>query len=223
MGQRPGHAVALKAVTILPPGIYKALTKKDPQLGKVLSRIEKFPSFPLPSQKRTSYFRYLGRAIVYQQLAGKAAQTIHGRVCALTSGPHFPDPAAVLKLSDQKLRGAGLSQAKMLAVQDLSRNALAGTLKLRSLWRLADDEIIERLVQVRGIGEWTAQMFLIFRLGRLDVMPSGDLGVQEGLRLLDGLNERPKPKDLAARTECWAPYRSVGAWAMWRLADGAGA
>jgi len=203
--------------------IYKSLARKDPRLGKVLRKIEKFPFFPSSAQQRVSYFRYLGRAIVYQQLAGKVAQTIYGRVCRLTSGPSFPDPSEALKLSDKKLRGAGLSQAKMLAVQDLSRHALKGNLKLRSLWRLPDKEIIDRLVQVRGIGEWTAQMFLIFRLGRLDVMPTGDLGVQEGLRILDGLKNRPKPKELAARTEGWAPYRSVGAWAMWRLADGEGA
>ncbi len=199
--------------------IKRSLGKKDPALIELLKRVGSHPSFPLPSQKRLSYYRCLARAIVFQQLAYKAADTIHSRVCALTSGRLFPSEKALLQLSDASLREAGLSQAKILAVQDLARKSLSSELKLRSLGRLSNAEVVGHLIQVRGIGEWTAQMFLMFRLGRLDILPCGDLGVQEGLRLLDGKLDRPKPKELEARGERWAPYRSVAAWSLWRLVD----
>ena len=199
--------------------IRQSLSKNDPALAEILKRAEPYPDLPLPSQKRLSYYRYLARAIVFQQLAYKAADTIHSRVCALTSGRTFPSEKELLLLSDASLRGAGLSQAKMLAVQNLARKSLSSELKLRSLGRLSNGQVVDRLIQVRGIGEWTAQMFLMFRLGRLDVLPCGDLGVQEGLRLLDGMRNRPKPKELEARGECWAPYRSVAARLLWRLVD----
>jgi 3-methyladenine DNA glycosylase/8-oxoguanine DNA glycosylase len=117
------------------------------------------------------------------------------------------------------MRGAGLSRAKLTAVRDLADRAESGALRLQGLGRLPDDAILERLVQVRGIGPWTAQMFLMFKLGRLDVLPVGDLGVQEGLRILDGRKERPGPVEVEERGAVWAPLRSVATWIMWRLVD----
>ena len=168
---------------------------------------------------RHSHFHSLSRAIVSQQLAGKAANTIYGRVKALVPGPAFPTPARFLELSDKELRGAGLSKAKTRAIRDLAGRVESGNLKLRSIGRQPDVEVIRRLTEVWGIGEWSAQMFLIFRLGRLDVMPAGDLGVQEGLRILDGLEERPKPEWILERSEPWRPLRSVASWVLWQIVD----
>ena len=198
----------------------RALARRDPVLGRALRRVPPFPGFPAGAASvQRSHFHALGRAIVYQQLAGAAARTIHDRVVALTPGRGFPRAEDLLELGDGALRGAGLSRAKVAALRDLAAKVTAGELKLRSIGRLPDDEVVARLTQVRGIGEWSAQMFLMFRLGRLDVMPCGDLGVQEGLRRLDGLDERPTPRELAARSEPWRPLRSVASWVLWRLAD----
>ncbi|MEM1452420.1 MAG: DNA-3-methyladenine glycosylase 2 family protein [Planctomycetota bacterium] len=185
-----------------------------------------FPPFPDPAQGG-SHFHALARAIVFQQLAGAAARTIHDRVLALTPGKRFPTADQILTLSDAELRGAGLSAGKLAALRDLSEHCLDGRLRLRSLSRLEDEEIVDTLVQVRGIGRWTAQMFLMFRLARLDVLAPDDLGLREGMRRLDGLAERPTPKELEARGEAWAPLRSVASWVLWRLTedpeDGSGA
>jgi 3-methyladenine DNA glycosylase/8-oxoguanine DNA glycosylase len=185
-----------------------------------LARVGPFPGYPQrsDSQARTHY-EALARSIVYQQLAGKAAATIHSRVCALSGHGRFPRPDELLALPDQRLRAAGLSRNKLAALRDLATRIADGRLKLPSLGRRSDDEIIERLVEVHGIGPWSAQMFLIFRLGRLDVMPADDLGVREGLRRLDGLDERPAPAAVRERAECWAPLRSVAAWTLWRVSD----
>jgi DNA-3-methyladenine glycosylase II len=177
-----------------------------------------FPGFPIPGLY-DSHFHALARSIIYQQLAGRAAQTIHGRVLALTPGPRFPRPEQILELPEASLRGAGLSRAKMRAVLDLADKTVSGELGLRAIGRHPDEQVVKTLTTVWGIGEWTAQMFLIFRLGRLDVMPSGDLGVQEGLRRLDGLEARPQPSWVEERARVWAPLRSVAAWVLYRLCD----
>lgn len=166
-----------------------------------------------------SHFHALGRAIIYQQLAGAAARTIHDRVVALTPGKRFPGADQIVSLGDGQLRGAGLSAAKLAALRDLSARSLDGRLRLRSIGRLTDEEIIEQLVEVRGIGRWTAQMFLMFRLARLDVLAPDDLGLREGLKRLDALDERPTPKELDARGELWAPLRSVASWVLWRASE----
>jgi 3-methyladenine DNA glycosylase/8-oxoguanine DNA glycosylase len=196
----------------------RALAKRDPVLGRAIRQVERFPGFPQPGGYR-SHYHALARSILYQQLAGAAASTIYGRVCDLTPGAGFPRAAELLALPEKKLRAAGLSANKLLALRDLARHTESGELCFPSISRLSDERIIERLVQVRGIGEWTVQMFLIFRLGRLDVMPTGDLGVQEGMRILDGLRSRPKPKELGARAEVWRPLRSVATWTLYRLTD----
>jgi DNA-3-methyladenine glycosylase II len=196
----------------------RALDRRDPDLGRARRRVAAFPGFPVPGQAG-SHFHALARSIIYQQLAGAAAKTIHDRVQNLTPGRRFPRPEELEALTDARLRGAGLSAAKLASLRDLSDRVLRRTLPLTAISRCSDDEVTARLVEVRGIGPWTAQMFLMFRLGRLDVLAPGDLGLQEGMRRLDGLDERPGPRDLAARGERWAPLRSVASWVLWRLTE----
>ena len=164
-------------------------------------------------------FGALSRAIVYQQLSGRAAATIHGRFTELFDDAQ-PDPAGVLRLDFEKLRSAGLSRGKALAIRDLAARSLDGSLaSMQRLGRLDDDEVIENLCRVRGIGPWTAQMFLIFNLGRPDVMPAADLGVQKGVRAVYRLGELPPPDDVLARTRHLAPFRSAASWYFWRAAE----
>lgn len=202
------------------PAQLRALARRDPVLGRLLKHVARMPDFPREGPREIgSHYASLARSITYQQITGKAAGTIWRRVCALTPGRRFPRAAEFLELSEGLLRGAGLSRNKILAVRDLAQRCEDGRLKLRSIARLSDGEVIERLVEVRGIGAWTAQMFLLFRLGRLDVMAPGDLALQEGVRRLDGLAERPTPRELEARAEVWAPLRSVASWALWRASE----
>jgi DNA-3-methyladenine glycosylase II len=201
------------------PSQLRSLKKRDPRLAAAMRSLPRFPGFPEFDGPRGTRYESLARAIVFQQLAYKAADTIHGRVCALTPGSRFPKPPELLALPEESLRGAGLSRAKFAAVRDLAGHIQDGRLHLASIHHNDDDGIIELLTAVRGIGVWTAQMFLIFHLGRLDVLPSGDLGVQEGLRLLDGLEKRPTPKELEARGAVWAPLSSVASWMLYRVVD----
>jgi DNA-3-methyladenine glycosylase II len=181
----------------------RALARRDPFLGRAMKRVDPFPGFPGAAQRlQRTHFHALARAIVHQQLAGAAARTIHDRVVALTPGRNFPRPEQVLALSDSALRGAGLSRAKLAALRDLAARVHSRELVLAGLGRCDDEEVIEQLTRVRGIGVWSAQMFLIFRLGRLD-----------------GLAERPTPKSVLSRGECWRPLSSVASWVLWRLAD----
>lgn len=197
------------------------LRRADPALSALMTRTPTYPGFPsFPQARRETHFGALARAILYQQLAGKAAASIHDRVCRLTAGAQLPTPSDMLRLAHSgRLREAGVSGPKQRALADLAERVLDGRLHLPSLGRRSDEEVVERLVEVLGIGRWSAQMFLMFRLGRLDVMPSGDLGIREGLRRLDGLAERPAPADVLARTAGWAPLRTVGAWHLWRATE----
>lgn len=188
-------------------------------MGRALKAVEPYPGFPGSEARRLSTYGYLARAICYQQLSTKAAHTIWRRVCALGERGRPPQPVQLLGLDDEALRGAGLSRQKVASLRDLAGRIESGELATRGLSRLEDAEIIERLITVRGVGEWSAQMFLMFKLGRLDVLAPGDLGLQEGLRRLDGLSERPGPKDLAERGTTWAPLRSVASWTLWRLTE----
>ena len=194
------------------------LAQADPRLGAAMERVAEFPDFSKAS-RRFSNFHYLCRSIIYQQLAGAAARAIYERVRGLTPGDSFPDVRELLALSTEELRGAGLSGNKVLALSDLAARVHSGSLRLGGLGRLPDEEIVRRLTVVRGIGVWTAQMFLLFKLARLDVMPATDLGVREGLRRLDRLEERPTPKAVLERSEVWKPLRSVSSWVLWRLCD----
>jgi 3-methyladenine DNA glycosylase/8-oxoguanine DNA glycosylase len=172
----------------------------------------------MPLRSTPSPFAALLRAIVYQQLAGRAAAAIHGRVLAIWGG--HPKPAQVVATPIETLRAAGLSQAKALAVLDLAAKAVDGTVPTRArLARLDDEAIVERLTQVRGVGRWTVEMLLIFDLGRLDVLPVADYGVRKGFGNLFRKGELPTPRELAAHGERWRPYRSVASWYLWRAAD----
>jgi 3-methyladenine DNA glycosylase/8-oxoguanine DNA glycosylase len=200
------------------PGAVAELRRRDPVLAEALDRVPPFPGFPDP-RGSGSHFHALARAIVYQQLAGSAAAAIHGRVLALTPGPSFPTPEQCLEIPDRDFRAVGLSRSKTRSLKDLANRVVTRDVRLRSISRRTDDEIIAELTQVWGIGRWTAQIFLMFRLGRLDVMPAGDLGIREGMRRLDGMAERPAPTQVLERAEAWRPLRSVAAWVLWRVVD----
>jgi methylated-DNA-[protein]-cysteine S-methyltransferase len=193
--------------------------RTDAQLAALIDRVG---SFDMEINLTHDLFRSLARAIVYQQLHGKAAATIFKRVGDLfpRSGEGCFTAKDIMRCADDKLRGAGLSQNKMLALRDLAAKTLDGTLPdLQSLHALDDEIIIERLSSVRGIGRWTVEMLLIFTLGRPDVLPIDDFGVRKGYMLTFRKREMPTPKQLKAYGERWAPYRSVASWYLWRAAD----
>ena len=194
------------------------LTRVDPLMGDLIVRAGGFTLVPQPAQ---SPFHALMRAIVYQQLSGKAAATIHGRVLALMpTGRGHPRPEHLATVDDGRLRAAGLSRNKLLALRDLAAKAQDGTVPtLAALRRLGDDEIIERLTAVRGIGRWTVEMLLLFRLGRPDVWPVTDLGIQKGYQITYRTRGLPTPKRLLKDGAKWAPFRSVAAWHLWRAVD----
>jgi len=169
---------------------------------------------------RETPFQALARAIVFQQLAGKAAATIHGRVVEALQGE--VSPRAVLAASDESLRGAGLSRNKLAAIRDLAERTSDGRLRLDALADLADREVEEQLVAVRGIGPWTAQMFLLFDLRRPDVWPVLDLGVRAGWARVMGLDEPLAPRAMTDAADDYRPWRSAVAWYCWRAADGGG-
>jgi 3-methyladenine DNA glycosylase/8-oxoguanine DNA glycosylase len=170
-------------------------------------------------RREPGLFNALARAIVYQQLSGKAAATIFGRFEALFPDG-VPDASQALEMPLTKLRAAGLSNNKALAIHDLAEKSLDGTLPpLRRINRLDDQKVIESLCQVRGIGPWTAQMFLMFNLGRPDVMPAADLGVQKGVQAVYRMRKLPEPDQVLRRTRHLAPYRSAASWYFWRAAD----
>ena len=194
-----------------------ALRTADRRLGRLIDTVGPMTLRVEPTQ---SLFAALARSIVYQQLSGRAAATIHSRVLAL-----FPrrriGPAALLALTTEQLRAAGLSAAKTAALQDLAIKTLDGTVPtLGRVRRMPDEEIIERLVQVRGVGRWTVEMLLIFRLGRPDVLPVTDLGVRKGFAAVLKLDELPDAETMTRRAERWRPWRSVASWYLWRAADG---
>ncbi len=192
-----------------------ALTRKDPALRKLVRVVG--PCTMGWDRTRRPHFAELARMICYQQLAGAAARTIHGRFEALFDG--HPTPDAVLAISNDALRGAGLSAAKAASIRDLAVRVDAGEVKLARMGRLPDDEVVRELTLVRGIGRWTAEMFLLFQLGRPDVWPVDDLGVRKGYSLIYGLPAMPVARDLDPLGERFRPYRSVVAWYCWRAVD----
>ena len=193
------------------------LRRADPRMAEVIAAIG---PCRLEFTPMRSPFHSLMSAITYQQLSGKAAATIHGRVVALFPEATGPHPAALLELPEQALRGAGLSRNKLLALRDLAAKTLDGTVPdSRGLKRMPDAEVIERLTAVRGVGRWTAEMLLIFTLGRPDVLPVTDLGVRKGFQHAYGMRRLPAYSTLERAGRNWAPYRSVAAWYLWRAAD----
>ena len=193
----------------------RAVAAREPAVARLLARYGPCPIGA--TRPRRSHFAELTRIVCSQQLAGSAARAIHARVEARLGGRVTPE--AVLALPDGALRDAGLSGAKAAAVVDLATRVDRGDLRLGGLRRLDDDEVVRRLVTVRGIGPWSAEMFLMFQLGRLDVWPVGDLGVRVGYARLAGLDRAPTPQALGPLGERFRPYRSVAAWYCWRAVD----
>ena len=179
--------------------------------------------FRMDQDPLQSPYEALLEAIAYQSISGKAAATIYGRIKALSATGRAPTPQEILKLRKTVLRKAGLSGAKVLAMKDLAKKTIEGVVPtLEQAEKLFDEELVERLVSVRGIGAWTVEMFLIFRLGRPDVFPIHDLGVKKGWAITYGKKHMPKPKELLAFGERWRPYRTVASWYMWRAFERAG-
>lgn len=173
-----------------------------------------------PTASGVSPYEALLSAIAHQQLHGSAAKAILARICAIDGRGRYPDPEELLATPDSALRGAGLSQSKLAAMRDVARRTLDGTVPELSEMEAMDDEaIIERLVAVRGVGRWTAQMLLMFTLGRPDVMPADDYGVRLGYQWVYGLKELPPPRTLLPACEAFAPYRSTVALYLWRYVD----
>lgn len=176
--------------------------------------------FALTPRGRRTPFESLARAIAFQQLHEKAAESILKRFIALFPGRRFPRPAELLTAHADAIRGAGFSGAKVLALRDLAAKTLDGTVPTgREIKTLDDDAIVERLVAVRGIGRWTVEMLLIFQLGRPDVLPVDDFGVRNGFRMAYRRRTMPTPKEVLRYGERWKPYRTAAAWYLWRAAD----
>lgn len=195
----------------------RALVRADPRFSSIVKRAG---PCGLERSERFEPFEALLTSITHQQLSGKAAATILGRVKDKLNDGDFPTPKQVLAVRVPTLRSCGLSQAKALAVKDLAAKTLNGTVPTsRELHRLENDVIIERITEVKGIGQWTVEMMLMFRLGRLDVMPVDDLGVRKGYSVLAKQAGLIAPKALLRESERWKPHRSVAAWYLWRVLD----
>ena len=198
----------------------KSLAERDEKLKFLIAETE---AFQMDQDHLQSPYEALLEAIAYQSISGKAAATIFGRIKALSSTGRAPSPQEMLKLRKQALRKAGLSGAKVVAMKDLAKKTIEGVVPtLEDSQKLSDEELVERLTSVRGIGAWTVEMFLIFRLGRPDVLPIHDLGVQKGWSITYRKKHKPKPKQLLAFGERWRPYRTVASWYMWRACQRAG-
>ena len=194
------------------------LVRKDPTLKPWIRKLGPLEA-PISWKQSFDTADALARSILYQQLSGKAAATIVGRVETAIGGPRLSG-AALDSVSDEVLRTCGVSGAKTRALRDLVARQAAGEIpSYRQLVHLSDDVIIDRLTAVRGIGRWTAEMLLMFRLGRPDVLPADDLGVRKGAQRVDGAEVMLTPKQLIARSEAWGPYRTYAAMLLWRIAD----
>ena len=185
------------------------LLKQDPNLTRIIERIGDYQI-----KKRNNHFAVLIESIISQQLASAAAEAIFSRFKKLY--PKFPTSSQILDTKDAKLRSVGLSGMKIEYLKDLAQKIEDGKLKMKSLSKMTDDEIIEHLTQVKGIGRWTAEMFLIFSLGRLDVLPVGDLGLRKGVQMAFSMSELPKPKEVEKIGMRWKPYRSIATWYLWK-------
>ncbi|MEE8335856.1 MAG: DNA-3-methyladenine glycosylase [Candidatus Neomarinimicrobiota bacterium] len=193
----------------------KYLENADPRITRLRAEFGD-PDF----KPNKNYFEALVRAIIFQQLSGKAANTIYLRFKALFKGEQFPLPEAILNIPFETLRAVGLSNQKTNYVRDLSEKIKNGTLKFTEFEGMTDEEVSEALIQVKGIGQWTADMFLMFTLNRPDVFPLGDLGVQKGFMHFCKLKEMPNALKMEQEAEKWRPYRTLVAWYMWKIVDG---
>lgn len=192
----------------------RILMRRDPVLADLIRR---YGPCGLADSQHTDPYKALVHAIMAQQLSTKAAATIARRFEELFGG--FPTPAQVVDMPDSKLRGVGLSGAKVAFVRDLARRIQEGSLRLEALDAMGDEEVIQELTQVKGIGRWTAEMFLMFRLHRPDVLPVGDLGIVNAITRAYGLRKPPTPERLMKIGESWRPYRSVACWYLWASLD----
>ena len=183
--------------------------RNDPVLGKIIDRVGDFTL-----KKRNHHFAVLVESIISQQLATSAAEAIFSRFKALY--PTFPTSADILCTHKTKLRSIGLSGMKIDYLKDLSKYVEDGTLEIKKLPKMNDEDVIAQLTQVKGIGRWTAEMFLIFSLGRMDVFPVGDLGLRKGVQMAFSLKELPKPKETEKFGNGWRPYRSIATWYLWK-------
>lgn len=192
---------------------YRHLREADPVVGALIAAHG--PYRPRPAM---DHYESLLRTILFQQLNGVAAASIRDRWLALYGGS-YPTPTQLLATTDEAFRASGVSRQKAGYMRDVAQHVLAGTLDLERLDALPDDEVIAQITAVKGLGEWSAHMFLMFQLGRPDVMPVGDFGVRNGMRAAYGLSEMPSPAEAREIGAKWAPYRSVGSWYMWRVVD----
>ncbi len=193
------------------------LRRVDPVMAQLIRRSG--PWTPTP-ERRLGPYEALVRAVAHQQLTGKAANTILGRFYALYGGECCPDPTRLVDTPVDQLRGCGFSRAKAASLKDIAAKTLDGTIPPRRLLaRMRDDAIIEQLVAARGVGRWTVEMFLMFTLGRPDVLPVDDYGIRNGFRIAYRKRTMPKPKSLAKFGERWAPYRTTASWYLWRAVD----
>jgi 3-methyladenine DNA glycosylase/8-oxoguanine DNA glycosylase len=193
---------------------HQFLSRTDERLARV---IEQTGGFRFKLDECESVYESLLEAITYQSISGKAAATIFARIEALGSNGNGPTPEELLRVRKQALRNAGLSRAKIAAVRDLAQKTIEGIVPtLEDAQKMSDEELVKRLVSVRGIGAWTVEMFLIFRLGRPDVLPIHDYGVQKGFAITYRKRRIPKPKELLEFGERWRPYRTVASWYLWR-------
>jgi DNA-3-methyladenine glycosylase II len=187
------------------------LKRVDPVLGAVIDRVGAYSI-----NRRPDRFHSLVQAIIFQQLAGRAAQTIFDRFVAAVGGGRFPTPDRLLAASDETMRSAGLSRGKMAYIRDLATHVNNRTLSFHRHAQMTDDEVIADLTRVRGIGRWTAEMFLMFNLHRPDVLPVDDLGVRNAVARLYGMSAPPPPKELRVFGQRWSPYRTVASWYLWQ-------
>lgn len=193
------------------------LAAADGRLGRLIQRVG---PCRLRADRTRSPFQSLVQAVAHQQLTGKAANTILGRLIALHPGRDFPAPEDLLAAPEATLRGVGFSRAKVAALKDIAAKTLDGVVpESRALAKLPDAEIIERLTTIRGVGQWTVEMMLIFKLGRLDVLPVHDYGVRKGFARTYRKKDLPAPAELLEHGERWRPFRSVASWYLWRALE----
>jgi DNA-3-methyladenine glycosylase II len=193
------------------------LRRCDPVMAQLIRRAGPCEIKP---ERGVGPYEALVQAVAHQQLTGKAAKTILGRFYALYGGGGCPEPARLVETADEALRGCGFSRAKSAALKDIAAKTLDGTIPpRRALARMKNESIIERLVEARGVGRWTVEMFLMFTLGRPDVLPVDDYGIRLGYKIAYGKRTLPKPKSLAKHGEVWAPYRTTASWYLWRAVD----
>jgi DNA-3-methyladenine glycosylase II len=193
------------------------LRRVDPVMAQLIRRAGPYAAGP---RRGVGPYESLVRAVAYQQLTGKAAETILGRFYALYGLDCCPEPAALVATPVERLRGCGFSRAKAASIKDIAARTLDGTIPTRrALARMKNEAIIERLIEARGVGRWTVEMFLMFTLGRPDVLPVDDYGIRLGYKIAYGKRVLPKPKALARLGEMWAPYRTTASWYLWRAVD----